>query len=148
MEPAPGAGLELRLLFDQLVSGPALRRLRECGVDVLHVGEVGLSEADDPAIFHWATRERRVIVTRNYCDFAPLVEAFARKGDPFPGVLFYPSSIAHSDVNSHVRALLGWVAAAERFGRNPVESTFGWLQGGENQTTVTPEGAIVGFATT
>ena len=127
MEPVPGARLQLRFLFDQHVSGPALRQLRECGMDVLHVGEVGLSGADDPAIFHWAIQEKRVIVTRNYCDFAPLVEAFARKGDPFPGVLFFSSSIAHSDVGSHVRALLGWVAGAERLGRNPVESSLGWL---------------------
>ena len=129
MEPAPGVRLQLRFLFDQHVSGPALRRLREHGVDVVHVGEVGLSGADDPAIFHWAIREWRVIVTRNYCDFAPLVEAFARKGDPFPGVLFYPSSIAHSDVGSHVRALMGWAADAEGLGRNPVESSLGWLKG-------------------
>jgi len=131
MEPVPGARLQLRFLFDQHVSGPALRRSREYGVDVLHVGEVGLSGADDPAIFHWAIREGRVIVTRNYRDFAPLVEALARKGDPFPGVLFYPSSKAHSDVGAHVQALLGWMADAERLGRNPVESSFGWLRAGD-----------------
>ncbi len=131
MEPVPGGRLQLRFLFDQHVSGPALRRLREYGVDVLHVGEVGLSGADDPAIFHWAIREGRVIVTRNSCDFAPLVEALARKEDPFPGVLFYPSSMAHSDVGAHVQALLGWMAHAERLGRNPVESSFGWLRAGD-----------------
>lgn len=127
MEPPPGMDLHLRFVFDQHVSGPALRQLRGRGVDVLHVAEAGLSEEDDPAVFHWSIREGRIIVTRNYCDFAPLVEAFTRRGGSFPGVLFYSTSIRHDDVGSHVRALLGWMESAVRMGRSPVLNSFGWL---------------------
>lgn len=38
--------------------------------------EVGLSTADDPDILAWAATEDRIVVTRTYQDFAPLVEAW------------------------------------------------------------------------
>ncbi len=128
-EPAPDPILSLRFLFDQHMSGPALRQLRARGIDVVHVGELGLAEADDADILHRSVREGRIIVTRNYCDFAPLAEAFARQRKPFPGVLFCPTSLRHDDAGGHVRALLGWIEDAVRLGRNPVENGLGWLAG-------------------
>jgi predicted nuclease of predicted toxin-antitoxin system len=118
----------LRFLFDQHVSGPALRQLRERGIDVMHVAEVGLAEADDPVVFQWAIREWRIVVTRNYCDFAPLVEVSARRGVSFPGVLFIPTSIRQNDVGLHVRALLAWMEAAAASGSNPVENSSDWVR--------------------
>lgn len=117
-----------RFLFDQHVNAPALRRLREAGIDVVHAAEVGLSEADDPDLLAWAAKENRIVVTRNYRDFAPLVEAYAQQGIPFPGVLFYASSVRQSDVGHHVRALLEWVGEAKQAGRNPVQNGLGWLR--------------------
>jgi predicted nuclease of predicted toxin-antitoxin system len=118
----------LRFVFDQHVNGKALRQLREGGLDVVHVADVGLSESDDPEILSWARREDRIVVTRNYRDFAPLVEAYAKQGIDLPGVLFLASSIRHSDVGHHVRAVLGFVRAAEEAGRNPVRGGAGWLR--------------------
>lgn len=112
MEAPPPGSPPLRFLFDQHVSGPALRQLREKGIDVVHVAEVGLAAADDPDIFRWSIQEARIIVTRNYCDFAPLVEIFSCRGETFPGVLFYSTSVRQSDVGHHVRALLDWIEAA------------------------------------
>lgn len=109
----------LRLVFDQHVSGPALRRLRADGIDVVHVSEVGLAEADDPTILAWARAENRIVVTRNYQDFAPLVQAYGKRGVSFPGVLFIASSIRHADVGHHVRTLREWIDAAEARGTNP-----------------------------
>lgn len=120
--------LVFRFVFDQHVSAPALRQLRERGVDIVHVAEAGLSEADDPDILAWATREERIVVTRNYRDFAPLAEAYGKQGLPFPGVLFYATSVRQSDVGHHVRALVNWISDAERVGRNPVKDTLGWLR--------------------
>jgi predicted nuclease of predicted toxin-antitoxin system len=126
MSDAPGEQT-LRFLFDQHVSGPALRQLRTRGVDVLHVAEVGLAEADDPEILRWAQRERRIVVTRNYRDFAPLVRALAAAREPFPGVLFLPSSLRSNDVGRHVTALTRWITEAETAGENPIANSLGWL---------------------
>lgn len=120
--------LVLRFVFDQHVNAPALRQLREGGVDIVHAAEVGLSEADDPDILGWATKADRIVVTRNYRDFAPLVEVYGKQGVPFPGVLFYASSVRQSDVGHHVRALRNWISDAERAGRNPVQNALGWLR--------------------
>lgn len=115
-------------VFDHHVNAPAMRRLRKEGIDVVSVAEVGLGEADDPDILAWAAKENRIVVTRNYRDFAPLVEAYAKRGISFPGVLFYASSVRHSDVGHHVRALRDWVAQAEEAGHNPVQNGLGWLR--------------------
>jgi predicted nuclease of predicted toxin-antitoxin system len=118
----------LRFVFDQHVNAVALRELRENGVDIVHVAEAGLSAAGDPDILAWAAREDRIVITRNYRDFAPLVEAYARQGIPFPGVLFYARSVRQSDVAHHVRALQAWMGRAEEADRNPVQNGLGWLR--------------------
>lgn len=118
----------LRFVFDQHVNAPALRQLRKEGVDVVHVAEVGLSEADDAEILAWATEEDRIVVTRNYRDFAPLVDAYGRKSLFFPGVLFYATSVRHSDVGHHVRALREWIGDAAASEHNPVRNGIGWLR--------------------
>ncbi|MDQ3697340.1 MAG: DUF5615 family PIN-like protein [Gemmatimonadota bacterium] len=117
----------LRFLFDQHVSAPALRQLREDGVDIVHVAEAGLSEADDPDILAWAVKDGRIVVTRNYRDFAPLVEAYGKQGLAFPGVLFFASSVRQSDVGHHVRALREWIRSATEAERNPVQNSVGWI---------------------
>jgi hypothetical protein len=73
------AGEARRFVFDQHVNLRALRQRQAHGVDVIHVSEVGLSEADDAEIFAWAVEAGRIIVTRNYQDFAPLVSAYGRQ---------------------------------------------------------------------
>lgn len=119
-----------RFLFDQHVNGRSLRQLRKRGVDVLHVAEVGLAEADDADIFVWAMRESRLVVTRNYRDFVPLVQSHASHGGSdrdSPGVLFDPTSIRESDVGGHVRALERWIERAEAIGGNPARNGYEWL---------------------
>lgn len=101
--------------------------LRAQGVDVVHVHDVWLGGTPDLEILQWAQSEGRIVVTRNYADFAPLVESLAASGEDFPGVLFYASSVRQSDVGAHVRALTDWITA-HAAGGNPVASTFGWLR--------------------
>lgn len=115
----------LRFLFDQMVSVPALRQVRKRGLDVSHVLEVGLGGASDARVLAYAREEGRIVVTRNYQDFAPLVSAYVREGIAFPGVLFVPTSIPHGDPGGHVKALVSWVDRAGD--RNPVADTLGWL---------------------
>lgn len=116
-----------RFLFDQHVNARAMRVLRERGVDVVHVGEAGLTRADDPEIFVWAKGASRLIVTRNHRDFAPLARLYATNGEDFPGVLFYAASIRESDVGGHVRALERWIERARTLGRNPARNGWDWL---------------------
>jgi predicted nuclease of predicted toxin-antitoxin system len=120
--------MPFRFVFDQHVNARALRQLQAQGFDVVHVAEVGLSEADDPEIFAWAHDQGRIVVTRNYQDFAPLVSAHAERGLTVPGVLFIATSVPQADAGHHVRSLLAWIEAADQAGLNPVASTFGWLR--------------------
>jgi hypothetical protein len=105
----------------------ALRQLRDDGVDVVHAAEAGLDQAGDPDVLAWAAREDRILVTRNYRDFAPLVQAYVKQATPFPGVLFVAHSIGQPDVGHHVRALHAWIKTAEERGMNPVQNRLGWL---------------------
>lgn len=127
MSPASGKPLAFRFLFDEHVSVQAMKQLQSRGVDVIHVGDAGLLRTDDAVIFDWARREDRIIVTRNYQDFAPLVAEAGRQRLRFPGVLFCAHSLSQSDVGAHVRAVERWLARAHAAGTNPVDSTFGWL---------------------
>jgi predicted nuclease of predicted toxin-antitoxin system len=120
----------LRFLFDEHVHAEALRELQNRGVDAVGVSDVGLQGADDPDLFGFAGREGRIIVTRNYRDFAVLAEEAARQGLPFPGVLFLAPSIPQSDPGAHVRALEAWIRRAEAEGGSPVSGSFGWLGAG------------------
>ncbi len=111
-------------LFDEHVSKPACDALRARGVDVAHVLDVGLAGATDAEVLARAAAEERIVVTRNYRDFAMLVEAYRAQGKPFAGVLFLPISLSHADVGAHVRAVEEWVAV--RGGEeNPVADGFG-----------------------
>ena len=120
--------MPFRFVFDKHVNARALKQLQAQGIDAVHVAEVGLSEADDAAIFAWAVDEGRIIVTRNYQDFAPLVSAYAEKGRSFPGVLFIATSVPQADAGDHVRSILAWMEAAVQAGHNPVANSLGWLR--------------------
>jgi hypothetical protein len=126
--------MPLRFLFDEHVSKPACHVLRERGVDVLHVLDVGLGRAPDSDVLAWAAAEGRIVVTRNYRDFATLIEAYTAHGWSFPGVLFLPVSLSQADVGAHVRAIEEWSAiqaAADPegvdAGQSPIINSFAWL---------------------
>jgi predicted nuclease of predicted toxin-antitoxin system len=114
------------LLFDEHVNVTACRQLKADGVDVVHALEVGLGSTPDPDILRWAVERDRIVVTRNYQDFAPLVQSLAGRGVPFPGVLFLSTSVRQNDVGAHVRAIRGWIASFEG-GDTTVTGSFAWL---------------------
>jgi hypothetical protein len=118
----------LRFLSDHHVNARALTPLQAAGLDIVHVAEVGLGEADDAEILAWAAAHERIVVTRNYHDFAPLAEAYVKRGLTFPGVLFFESSVRQSDAGHHARALHEWFRGAAEAGGNPVENGLGWLR--------------------
>jgi predicted nuclease of predicted toxin-antitoxin system len=114
------------LLLDEHVNVTAYQQLLARGMDVAHVLDCGLASAPDPAVLQWAIDAGRIVVTRNYQDFAPLVQTLAARAQPFPGVLFLATSIRQNDVGAHVRAIEAWAAAFED-GDTSVTGSFGWL---------------------
>jgi hypothetical protein len=58
-------------LIDEMFPVAAAGLLRDtCGLDAVHVGEVGLRAADDAQVAAVARAESRVVVTENVADFA------------------------------------------------------------------------------
>jgi predicted nuclease of predicted toxin-antitoxin system len=70
----------MRLLLDQGLPRSAARLLREAGVDTIHVGEIGYSDADDASILKRARDEERTVVTFD-ADFHALL-ALSRAPSP------------------------------------------------------------------
>lgn len=99
----------LRILLDEQVSVAAARALRARGIDTLHVLEAELGGTPDPELIRWCQDADRVLVTRNYKDFAPLVEVLNRRAEAFPGVLLLLPAVPWSDLDAHVRAVERWI---------------------------------------
>lgn len=73
----------MRLLLDQGLPRGAAAVLREAGWDAEHVGERGMSRAEDCAILETARQENRIVITLD-ADFHALL---AIKGHATPSVL-------------------------------------------------------------
>jgi predicted nuclease of predicted toxin-antitoxin system len=117
-----------RFVFDHPLNRVALRMLQEREQDVVHVSDVGLAKADDAYLFLWAIADWRIIITRNYRDFVPLVQSYVNRGEPFPGVLFYADDVAEPDAGAHVRALDAWLDQVRAADRNLTYNAAGWLR--------------------
>ncbi|MGB3293119.1 MAG: DUF5615 family PIN-like protein [Phormidesmis sp.] len=61
-----------KLLLDQGLPLSAAALLRDAGIDTVHVGEIGMSEAEDAEIIRQARDERRVVATLD-ADFHTLL---------------------------------------------------------------------------
>lgn len=108
----------MRLLLDEHFSSVIAEELRRRGVDAVAIQRErpDLEGEDDEVVLHSATAERRVVVTNNVRDYAPLVEEFGLRGELQFGVLFtddetFPRS--ELGIGAIVRALAAFVAAAE-----------------------------------
>jgi predicted nuclease of predicted toxin-antitoxin system len=62
----------MKLLLDQGLPLSAAALLRDQGIDTLHVGEVGMSEAEDSDIIQRARAEARIVATLD-ADFHTLL---------------------------------------------------------------------------
>jgi len=63
----------MRLLLDQGLPRSAAAILRDKGYDVIHVAEVGLRDAKDIEIIHYAREQGRIVVTLD-ADFHALLK--------------------------------------------------------------------------
>ncbi|MBW4516969.1 MAG: DUF5615 family PIN-like protein [Timaviella obliquedivisa GSE-PSE-MK23-08B] len=62
----------MKLLLDQGLPLSAAALLRDTGIDAIHVGEIGMSEAEDSDIIQRGRDERRVVATLD-ADFHTLL---------------------------------------------------------------------------
>ena len=62
----------MKLLLDQGLPLSAAALLRDAGIDTIHVGEMGMSQAEDAEIIQKARVEERVVVTLD-ADFHTLL---------------------------------------------------------------------------
>lgn len=77
--------------FDNRIVRGLLRRNR--GLDIVRVQDIGLSEADDPAILEWAAREGRVLLTHDASTMTRHAYDRVRAGAPMPGVFEVPQAL-------------------------------------------------------
>jgi predicted nuclease of predicted toxin-antitoxin system len=108
----------LRLLLDEHYTRAIAEELRRHGVDAVAIqrDRPDLEGQDDHVILRAATAERRVVVTNNVRDFAPLVEEFGLRGETHFGVILtddatFPRS--HEGIGTIVRALTAFVQSSE-----------------------------------
>ncbi|MGH7566228.1 MAG: DUF5615 family PIN-like protein [Gemmatimonadota bacterium] len=117
----------MRFLFDVHFHRGACDQLKDRGVEAVHASGIGLGRASDAEVLDRAISEERIVVTRNYRHFAPLVDACVRRGKDFPGVLFLAPSIPQGDAGAHVEVIERWIRGIPP-GENPIANTFGWLR--------------------
>jgi predicted nuclease of predicted toxin-antitoxin system len=94
----------MRLLLDANLSGRRIGGpLRERGHDVLALAEHLESEGlDDPDVLALAAAERRVLITRNSRDFAPLVREWAEAKRAHAGCILI-WTLEHHELGAIVR---------------------------------------------
>jgi len=77
-----------RLLLDEMLSPKIAVQLRERGVDVQAVLERReLVTYPDEALLELATREQRILVTKNVVDFGPLSQRWTADGRSHSGLI-------------------------------------------------------------
>ncbi|WP_341730950.1 DUF5615 family PIN-like protein [Microcoleus sp. EPA2] len=62
----------MKLLLDQGLPLSAAALLRDAGIDTIHVGDIGMSQAEDTEIIQKAREEERIVVTLD-ADFHTLL---------------------------------------------------------------------------
>jgi predicted nuclease of predicted toxin-antitoxin system len=104
----------LRLLLDEHYSFTIAQELRRRGVDAVAIQHErpDLEGRDDDLVLRTAAVERRVVVTNNVRDYAPLVEDFGLRGEPQFGVIFTDDATfprTHAAIGMFVNALAMFV---------------------------------------
>ena len=115
------------LLLDEHIPLVVAEGLRNLGVEVQQVSELGLAGEVDAVVLQEAITRGRILVTRDHRDFLRLAAFHIEEGSTIPGILLVPSSISERHPGDLVRALRRWVK--EKAGRDePVRPVFEWLR--------------------
>lgn len=94
--------------FDHRTIAGLLRR--EPDLDIVSVQEVGLRQAEDPAVLEWAAHEGRIVVTHDVSTMLDFAYERVAAGLPMPGVFEIPDQTPRSVI---IEELLLVAAASE-----------------------------------
>jgi hypothetical protein len=102
----------LRRLSDENFNGDMVRGLllRHPGLDLRRVQDVGLEEADDPAILAWAAAHNCILLTHDRTTMPAFAYARSVAGQPMAGVFVVPDRMA---VRQAIEELLLMEACSE-----------------------------------
>jgi hypothetical protein len=106
----------MKWLLDEMLPPATCRLLAAKGHDAMSVSEAGLSGADDGRVFELAVRERRVLVTENFADYALLLEQrLSRNEACTPAVFVRKAALPRrGSLASHLAGrLAAWAKAHE-----------------------------------
>lgn len=86
----------IRLLADENFNNNIIRgvRLREPGIDLVRIQDVGLSGADDPSVLEWAAEHQRVLLTQDVATITAFAYERIRAGKSMPGVFELSRNVA------------------------------------------------------
>lgn len=89
----------LRLLADENLNGYIVRGLllRRPELDILRVQDVGLIEADDPAILAWAADHNRILVTHDQATIPDFAYKRMINQQPLAGVFLLNKQVSVRD---------------------------------------------------
>jgi predicted nuclease of predicted toxin-antitoxin system len=78
----------IRLLADENFNNNIVRGilLRDSGIDLVGVQEVGLSGAVDPTVLEWAAGHQRILLTHDVATITAFAYERVQAGKPMPGV--------------------------------------------------------------
>jgi predicted nuclease of predicted toxin-antitoxin system len=95
------------VLLDEHVSGPVIgSALADDGLNVRAADtDASLKETEDGDLFAIASAERRVLITNDAKDFAPMIRELADRGQDHSGVIFIPHNIRSRDFGSVISQL-------------------------------------------
>lgn len=84
----------MRFLLDESVSPLLTHQLATAGHDVVHVHDIALTSAPDPAVLDAAAADRRVLVTLD-TDFGALI---AHSGSRLPSVVLFRGEVTRRPI--------------------------------------------------
>jgi predicted nuclease of predicted toxin-antitoxin system len=82
----------MRWLLDEMLPSTTCRALVEMGHDALSAYDVGLRGHEDDDVFDYAVRDKRILVTENFADYATLLEQRTSRDEPCVPVVFIRKS--------------------------------------------------------
>jgi hypothetical protein len=82
----------MRWLLDEMLPPATCQLLVRLGHDAISVHDAGLSGMPDDAVFDFAVRERRLVVTENFADYAIAVDQRINRSEPCVPVIFVRKS--------------------------------------------------------
>jgi len=97
---------------DVHIAVEAVKQLQTKGVDIIHAGDVGLSDADDPELLLYAIGNERVMVSCDD-DFVRWHNYYQQKQNEHSGIVYFRMYDQCKSISIVVRELLFLHEAAE-----------------------------------